>query len=261
METADQNTDMCCVSAILLCLCLAVVFVASLYVWRSPYDREHPTIIKKRFFSVFIVCLVSPTSLYFGMNEKYLEKATFLELLGIRWPGLIQAIVMPLLLTMILFLGPLCVEDYSGFRRLFSQSIYRIENIKTLTWWRGQVVAPLSEEWTFRASHFHHIVCRLKDGVTLKSAFFMSCYHVGYTTVFGAYAAFLFVQTGHFVAPLTVHSFCNGVELPDLTMAFKGPLRKFSLFFIGLVSFCLLLMPMTDPKLFHNDLFWHKQFV
>lgn len=286
METADQNTDMCCVSAILLCLCLAVVFVASLYVWRSPYDREHPTIIKKRFFSVFIVCLVSPTSLYFGMNEKYLEKATFLELLGIRWPGLIQAIVMPLLLTMILFLGPLCVEDYSGFRRLFSQSMYRIENIKTLTWWRGQVVAPLSEEWTFRAcmlplllqcfapltaifvcslffgiAHFHHIVYRLKDGVTLKSAFFMSCYHVGYTTVFGAYAAFLFVQTGHFVAPLTVHSFCNGVELPDLTMAFKGPLRKFSLFFIGLVSFCLLLMPMTDPKLFHNDLFWHKQFV
>ncbi|XP_033324305.1 ras converting CAAX endopeptidase Sras isoform X1 [Megalopta genalis] len=286
METADQNTDMSCVSVILLCLGLAVVYVASLYVWRNPCDREHPSTIKRRFFSVFIVCLISPTSLYFGMNEKYFEQATFLELLGIRWAGLIQAIVIPLLLTMILYLGPLCVQGFSGLRRLCTQSMYRIGNIRTLTWWRSQVVAPLTEEWTFRAcmlplllqcfapltaifvcslffgvAHFHHIVYRLKEGMPLKHAVSMSCFHVGYTTVFGAYAAFLFVKTGHLVAPLTVHSFCNGVEFPDLSMAFKDPLRKFSLFVLGLVSFCFLLMPMTDPKLFHNELFWNKNFV
>lgn len=39
METADRNTDLSCVSAILSCLVLSVVYVASLYVWSSPYNR------------------------------------------------------------------------------------------------------------------------------------------------------------------------------------------------------------------------------
>lgn len=38
------------------------------------YYREHSSTIKKRFFSVFIMALISPVFLYFGMSNKVLEK-------------------------------------------------------------------------------------------------------------------------------------------------------------------------------------------
>ncbi|XP_076166748.1 ras converting CAAX endopeptidase Sras isoform X1 [Ptiloglossa arizonensis] len=296
METADRNTDLFCVPAILSCLALSVVYVASLYVWSSPYNREHPTIIKKRFISVFIISLISPASLYFGMNEKVFQKATIWELLGLRWPGLIQAIVIPLLLTMILFLGPLSVLGFNGLWRLYTglpvlEPMYWLGSIRTLTWWRNQVVAPLAEEWTFRAcmlplllqcftpttaifvcslffgiAHFHHVVYHIETGMQLKHALFISCFQFAYTALFGAYAAFLFVKTGHLAAPLTAHSFCNHMGFPDLSevVAFKDPLKRaglFSLFVIGLVAWCFLLTPMTNPTFFHNNLFWHKHFT
>lgn len=36
--------------------------------------REHPSTIKKRFFSVFVMTLISPAPLYFGLNEKVFQK-------------------------------------------------------------------------------------------------------------------------------------------------------------------------------------------
>lgn len=77
--------------------------------------------------------------------------------------------------------------------------MYWIGNARTLIWWRNLVVAPLSEEWTFRAcmlplllqcfspttaificplffgvAHFHHVVERTKVGMELKSAVILS---------------------------------------------------------------------------------------
>ncbi|KAL6444817.1 hypothetical protein ACFW04_002095 [Cataglyphis niger] len=122
MEAAERSTDNShnCVSAILSCLGLSVVYVASLYVWSSPHNREHPSTIKKRFFSVFIMTLISPVPLYFGLNEKIFQKVTIWELLGLRWSGLIQATVIPLVLTMILFLGPLSLQGFNGLWRLYT---------------------------------------------------------------------------------------------------------------------------------------------
>jgi prenyl protein peptidase len=113
-----------------------------------------------------------------------------------------------------------------------------------------------------------------------------------YTTLFGAYAAFLFAKTGgivlflylrpsshedlivflsvsflgHFVAPFAAHSFCNHMGFPDLSeiAAYKDPLKRaglLCLFVIGLVAWCFLLTPMTHPSLFNNNLFWTKHFV
>ncbi|XP_015588420.1 CAAX prenyl protease 2 [Cephus cinctus] len=291
MESTDRNTDFSCVSPILSCFALSIVYVASLYVWNSPENREHPSTIKKRFFSVFIVNLISPVFLYFGLDEKIFQKATVWELLGLRWPGFIQAIILPLLLTMILFLGPLSVQGLNGLWKLYTEPMYWLGSLGSLAWWRNQVVAPLSEEWTFRAcmlplllqcftpttaificplffgvAHLHHVVERTKTGMELKHVLFISCFQFAYTTLFGAYAAFLFAKTGHFVAPFTAHSFCNHMGFPDLSevVAYKNPLKRaglFSLFVIGLVTWCCLLTPMTNPVWFSNNLFWHKHFL
>lgn len=78
--------------------------------------------------------------------------------------------------------------------------MYWLGSVRTLIWWRNQVVAPLSEEWTFRAcmlplllqcftpataifvcplffgvAHFHHVVERVKMGMGIRHALFISC--------------------------------------------------------------------------------------
>jgi len=37
-----------------------------------------------------------------------------------------------------------------------------------------------------------------------------------YTTLFGAYASFLLLRTGHLTAAFVAHAFCNVMEVPDL---------------------------------------------
>ncbi|XP_017890194.1 CAAX prenyl protease 2 isoform X2 [Ceratina calcarata] len=249
METVDRNTDFSCTTtAILSCFVLSVMYVASLYVWGLPYNSNHPTVIKQRFFSVFIMSLISPAFVYFRINDKTFQKATMWELLGLRWPGLFQAIVIPLLLTMILFLGPICMQGFNGFFRLYAVPMYWLGNMRTIIWWRNVVVAPLAEEWTFRAY-------RMRTGMNLKHAILLSCFQCAFTTLFGAYAVFLFIKTGHFAAVFVVHSFCNCMGCPDLSevVAVKDRLKRvglLSLFIIGLVAWCFLLTPMTNPRLF-----------
>lgn len=80
------------------------------------------------------------------------------------------------------------------------EPMYWLGSVRTIIWWRNLVVAPLAEEWTFRAcmlplllqcftpttaifvcplffgvAHFHHVVDRVKAGMNLKHALFISC--------------------------------------------------------------------------------------
>lgn len=45
---------------------------------------------------------------------------TFLEILGLRLDGLLQAFTMPLFLTMILFLGPLYMQMLNGLFKVYT---------------------------------------------------------------------------------------------------------------------------------------------
>jgi prenyl protein peptidase len=71
--------------------------------------------------------------------------------MGFRTEGLFMAVVVPLLLTIILFLGPLCVQMTNGVWRIYSEPMYWFNSMQNLMWLRNHVVAPLSEEFTFRA--------------------------------------------------------------------------------------------------------------
>ena len=83
---------------------------------------------------------------------------------------------------------------------MFTEPQYWIECSQKWLWWRNRVVAPLSEEWTFRAcmlplllqclapttaifvcslffgvAHFHHLVENIRSGVDFKTALLRSC--------------------------------------------------------------------------------------
>lgn len=49
----------------------------------------------------------------------------------------------------------------------------------------------------------------------------MPVFQLGYTTLFGWFAAYLFVRTGSVLPPLVSHVFCNvmGIYLPSTALA------------------------------------------
>lgn len=107
-----------------------------------------------------------------------------------------------------------------------------------------------------------------------------------YTSIFGAYSAFLFLRTGkyfyilvncfskaskfayyiifflagHLISPIIIHSFCNHMGLPDFGSLSEMPNKKkwvsISCFAGGIIGWLLLLHPLTDPKIYGNNLPW-----
>lgn len=62
---------------------------------------------------------LSPIFLWLCLSEESLQNISLLEHMGVRLPGIIQAIVLPLLLTGILFLGPLSMYTISGVWKVY----------------------------------------------------------------------------------------------------------------------------------------------
>ncbi len=70
----------------------------------------------------------------------------------------------------------------------------------------------------FGLSHVHHLYeFRLTPPkVYVAAAYARSIFQLAYTTLFGAYATFLYVRTGSQRAVCLVHAFCNCMGLPQL---------------------------------------------
>jgi len=276
---------------------LGVSYVASLYVWRSSKDRDHDDTIKRRFVSAAFMTLVSPIFVQMFGSPTLLAEYSLSEIIGIRWPGLGQALLLPLLLTMVLFLGPsvmlftemtgmsTAVSVSSCWERMRINSIfYWRRSIRDWKWWRNHVVAPFSEEFTFRAcmlpvllghythsqaivvsplffgvAHFHHMVERIRKGEDILSSFLISMFQFTYTTIFGMYSALLFIRTGHFAAPFLVHAYCNFMGFPDFVEVVNSEPKKriflSAMFVIGAVSFYFLLDPLTTSSLYTNTVY------
>ncbi|GJQ79269.1 hypothetical protein Trydic_g5512 [Trypoxylus dichotomus] len=272
-----------CLLAIGTCFVLSTIFVSSLYVWNSHYDRDHASTIKKRFLSVFVVMLISPAFVYFAINKDTLKMKTLWQVLGLRTEGLFQAVFIPLLLTIVLFTGPIYMQVRSGLFSAYTDPNYWSSNVKNLIWLRNHVVAPLAEEFTYRscmlpillqcftplaavficplffgAGHFHHVIENMKKGMKFKHAILMSCFHCFYTTIFGIYSAYLLLRTGHFASAFIVHAFCNHMGFPEfhelMNYGKKQQIIASLMFVTGFVLWCFLLNPLTEPVLFHNHL-------
>ena len=143
---------------------LGLSYVGSLYVWRSTKDRDHDDTIKRRFISAAFMTLISPVFVHMLGAASLLDKYSLAEVIGLRTAGLGQALVLPLLLTFVLFLGPsvMLFLEVTGIETCSSASIcwhrlrlnltfYWRRSIRDWKWWRNHVVAPFSEEFTFRA--------------------------------------------------------------------------------------------------------------
>ncbi|XP_049584599.1 CAAX prenyl protease 2 [Syngnathus scovelli] len=271
------------VVSVLSCLLLACSYVGSLYVWRSELPRDHPTVIKRRFTSVLIVSGASPLFVWAWREFTGIRMGpSLLAIMGIRFEGFVPAVIFPLLLTMVLFLGPLtqlamdCPWSLVDGIRVALDPYFWVVCFSDMRWLRNQVVAPLTEELVFRAcmlpmlvpcfgpalailtcplffgvAHFHHVIelLRFRQG-TLSGIFLSAVFQFSYTAVFGAYTAFVLMRTGHLVGPVLCHSFCNYMGFPAISAALEHPHRHtvLSSYLLGVLLFFLFLFPFTDPS-------------
>jgi len=265
------------------CFALSSIYVASLYIWNVPSNRDDPNVILKRSISVIAVTIISPYVTRLFLYDSRLTSLSMWELHGFRTEGLWQACVIPLFLTAVLFLGPLCLEG--GFIRLYRVPMFWVHSMTDPVWWRNYLIAPFSEEFTFRAcmipllvqsfrpmtcvlicppffglAHVHHMIQRLRSGMPWNQVLLLAGFQLCYTTLFGAYSALLFIKTGHFIAPFLAHSFCNLMGFPDIDELFVGPTSRRKVFLIvahgmGVVLWCLLLPYLTAHGLYSNDLY------
>ncbi len=63
---------------------------------------------------------------------------------------------------------------------------------------------------------------------------------------------FLFLRTGHFIAPLAAHVFCNWIGFPDFPRILRHPSARLALA-VGIVAFTLALHPLTRPIVYSLD--------
>ena len=255
------------------CLGLASVFVLSLYAVSAGLPRNHHVTVRRRILAIACLCLAAPVYMWAWSTREGEGGDHLWRVLGLKREGFLWAVICPVLLVLCAYFGPL-VHYASIGEHPFVQLLEDRADINL----RNYVVAPFSEEFVFRAcllplllpalgptwtmvlcplffgvAHLHHIVEWVYNRDSpLTQVLLGLVLQVGYTSVFGMFSAFLFVRTGHLVSPVLAHAACNLLGLPpiDALLTHRHPYFMFTLYLIGLVTFVLLLFPLTDPTWF-----------
>ncbi|XP_042484371.1 CAAX prenyl protease 2-like [Macadamia integrifolia] len=97
-------------------------------------------------------------------------------------------------------------------------------------------------------NHFLELYCQQRYSF-IKASMIVGL-QLGYTVIFGFYASFLFMRTGHLLAPIVAHIFCNMMGLPVLSARNKG-LTSVA-FVAGVAGFLWFLFPATHPDLYND---------
>ncbi|KAJ5139041.1 CAAX amino terminal protease [Penicillium bovifimosum] len=230
--------------SVLLTLLYVVPFYLSPTTRPSPsLSRDAPSVIRARIRAVTGSCIASCIIvLYLIVQEGGSSLGAGARQLG-WWPvGLLET-MRGLLLTAILFTGPLFERGIvEGEWKFWFRRSKLSESLGGWIGWRNYVAGPFTEEVLFRSAivplhllahtspsrivfiaplyfgiaHVHHFYeFRLTHPDTPAfAALLRSLFQFGYTTVFGWYATFVFLRTGSLLAVVLIHSFCNWCGLP-----------------------------------------------
>eukprot|EP00808_Paulinella_micropora_P008366 g79518.t1 len=275
--------------SLITCALLALCFVGSLYVWGGDvYNRNDPTVIKRRFISVLVVSFSSPFVLLLFHTRADLGPP-WLSWIGLRADKLGYALLLPLCHAGLLFAGSLLLLLLEGELnpRVQMQAIQDTwrDPTRRLIALRTYGVGPLTEEIVFRGAmtpllavagwpfsvrlltspllfalaHSHHLFnLVLHMGYSRQQAILNVVFQLFYTSLFGLYASFIFLRTGHLVAPLVVHMFCNYMGFPDTGwitdsshFAYAHRYVVGAVFLLGIFAFIVSFPYLTAPALYN----------
>ena len=195
-----------------------------------------------------LACLISSiATIYILIAVADAKPTEALRFLG-WWPVQPIEIVRSCILTFLLYLGPLFELTFVEKQLQGGHSLR--ESFSSWQGYRNYVVGPITEEVLFRSAIIPlHILAKIRPSrIVLMTPLYFGIAHVhhfseftlthphtpllpailrtvfqfGFTTVFGWFAAFLYVRTGSLFLCIMVHSFCNLMGLPR----FWGRLKK-----------------------------------
>lgn len=247
----------------------------SLYLVDIGLPRDHPKTVRRRLIGVVFVCILAPLFLWLVSKP---GNHSLLAVLGVRFNlgELIASMFVSAILVALLFLGSILQAALgpTGWAGLGET----IRSERTDIAIRNFIVAPLAEELIFRScmvalllphlgpiwttvfapgffglAHVHHAVGRVRSGgVTPSQAAVATVLQVGYTSLFGIFSGVILIRTGHLAAAVVAHVLCNIMGFPDFYAIpeQKQPLLISTAYVGGLVSFLLLIFPLTSPVLF-----------
>jgi prenyl protein peptidase len=203
--------------------------------------------------------VASVSTLFLLITTAKAQPVEAIRLLG-WWPIAFSDITRCCLLTFLLFLGPLferifVERDLDDFRH--GRAI--VESLSSWIGYRNFVAGPVTEEVVFRSvlipihllakisptrivfltplyfgiAHVHHFYeFKLTHPHTpFVPAFLHSVFQFAYTTLFGWFAAFIYLRTGSIYACIVIHTFCNWAGLPR----FWGRVNRTNLYSTSLV--------------------------
>ncbi|KAL7627134.1 CAAX prenyl protease [Parahypoxylon ruwenzoriense] len=237
-------------TAVLFLVIYTFIYVVPFYL--SPktrpsrsLSRDAPSVIRARVASVSLTCVICSLITFVILTSQQGGRATTAEALRALgyWPvGLVET-GKCLLLTAVLFAGPLfetLVVDGGWRGWLALRLVSRISS--EWTTWRNIVIGPFTEEVLFRSAsvplmltaqtsvlttifvsplvfglaHLHHFYeVRVSHPHVPAGVVALRClFQLAYTSLFGAYATFLFLRSGSLLAVFVVHAFCNCMGLP-----------------------------------------------
>ncbi|CAJ2505958.1 Uu.00g000880.m01.CDS01 [Anthostomella pinea] len=206
-------------------------------------SRDAPSVIRARITSVSLTCVVCSNITVVILTWQ--GQATYGEAFHTMgyWPVGLPETGKCLLLTAILFSGPLyeTLIDHRAWRDWLSMQPMK-ELFSEWTMLRNIIAGPLTEEVLFRSAsvplmlvartsvtrtiflspiifglaHVHHFYeFRLTHPqVPAAAGVVRSLVQFAYTSLFGAYATFLYLRSGSLLAIFAVHAFCNVMGLP-----------------------------------------------
>lgn len=296
--------------AIVACTGMTIFYVAVLYsptfILRFPPPTSFKSFMIRRFVCAGISTVVSLIVCAFLLPIKSWDVSYLLNAYGIRLHHTWEAVVLPLCLTSLMYVGSFVLKLFSLWSSWAEHGDHQIERSfdglksvlqRLINWllsavynisaWRTFIVAPLTEELVFRAcmiplllcggfkpytvillspvffslAHLNHLLeFYMQQNSSLLQASMVVGFQLGYTVIFGSYASFLFVRTGHIAAPLVSHMFCNFMGLPAFFSRRTGMVSLG--FILGAVGFVYLLFPLTSPDLYNDRTddckCWHR---
>ena len=206
-------------------------------------SRDAPSIIRARIRAISSACaVITVLSIYIILQYEHASPLETLRLLG-WWPISPVAVLQTVLLCSILFVGPLFEAAFvKGRLGAWVRGTYIRETFGSWTGWRNLVAGPVTEELVFRSliiplhlmakisptrivfvtplyfgiAHIHHFYEFLltHPDFPILPAIIRTLVQFAYTSLFGFFAAFVFLRTGSLFAAIAAHTFCNWMGLP-----------------------------------------------
>ena len=225
------------ITSLACCTVVTLTFVGSLYIW--PYrDRNDPRSIRLRSLSVAITCALSTLLVCYILPIE--TPGDFMDTIGISPSRNLQfkiSALPPLILTALLFLGPLAVLKDTYILSELKQEL--LNEICLLSFWRNYLIAPLAEEFVFRGvmtsllsasinspflvviissiffslAHSHHYF--LQNVQNTRLSFSEAISMMAMTMIFGCYGATFFLKSHCLISSIICHIFCNFMGFPD----------------------------------------------